>query len=590
MRLRRAVWLGLLVCLALSSCAYYNTYYLARKNYERGTDGLPYPVERPDPGQAQYFTKSIEFSRKLLGQYPTDKLVDDAYLLWARSLLGTDDPRQAIKLLEDFPTQFPQSPLQKDALFYLGVANRQARKYTPALRAFDEFLATADKNDDLRPYALLERSRTLTSLERHSEAAAAVAELIDRYPRFKLIDRARLARAEALLAKGAHEEARQAFRDLGTRANSDEERLRFLLREAESLEAGRRYDEELALLNDAIAHERPPIPADTSANRNVVQPAVAGSSGYGQLLVRIGTAQLMSGHLDKALDAYRRVALDYSRQPLAAEAQYRIGYAYETVGDDFEKARAEYQRVREHGAGGSFVDQANNRLSNLDRLAQFKSSTGDSAGKKAEAGFLLAEVYLFQLDKPERAVEEYRKIAQEFAGTPMAAKAMNAEAWVLSRKLERKNEADSLFWSVVHDYPKTAAQLAARDYLEMEGVSVPENLIQLPEPPVAVADTTALPPPQLAPPTDLTRIAPGPADSVVFGQSPLPFGGNLPPRTSMGPSTFRPGRTQGGPFASPAARDSAFPNPPPLLPPRDSTNVQPPQPGGVPPDTSKAPK
>lgn len=609
-RAAAVVSLAMAVAMALGSCAYYNTYYLARKNYDRGTGGLPYLPDRPDPANAQYFTKAIDFSKKVLAQYPKDKLVDDAYLLWARGLLGTDDPRQAIKLLEDFPDQFPQSSLQPDARFYLGVANRQARKYTIALHAFDDFLAMAPKKHELRPYAYLERARVLTSLERHGDAAQAAGEAIRLYPKFKLIDRARLARAEALLAQGAYEDARVAFHDLGNRADTDEERLRFLLRESESLEAGRRYDEELRLLNDAIAHETPPIRADTTGGRTDVQ-GVAGSPGYGQILVRIGTSELLSGNMDKALDAYRRVAQDYSRTPLGAEAQYRVGYAFETAGDDFDKARIEYQRVSEHGAGSSYVDQAHNRLANLDRLAQFKNASGDSADKKSEAAFLLAEVYLFQLEKPDRALEEYRKIATDFAGTPMAGKALNAAGWVLSRKLERKREADSLFWEVVHQYPKTEAQLAARDYLEMEGVVVPDTLIQFPEPKI---DTTRVVPPLAVEPID--SIPPNPADSLALQLGPRGPGGVFPPgidrRHQLRPPIpgAPPGSAFGTPPASPdslppfnpASPDSlphftptlpdSFPNPPSPAP-RDSGNVHPAQPGQPSPspsDSTKAPK
>ena len=50
---------------------------------------------------------------------------------------------------------------------------------------------------------------------------------------------------------------------------------------------------------------------------------------------------------------------------------------------------------------------------------------------------MLAEQYLFQLDKPERALDEYREIEDDYRGTPWGGKAMNAQAWVLSRKLER---------------------------------------------------------------------------------------------------------------------------------------------------------
>jgi tetratricopeptide (TPR) repeat protein len=439
------------------------------------------------------------------------------------------------------------------------------------------------------------------ALERPAEAAVAAGEVIAHYPSFKLVDQARLARAEALLARRAYDEARNAFHELGTRAKDDQERLQYLLREADCLEAGRRYDDELALLNDAIAHERPPVRADTTGlgKNQVVQPPVAGSDGFGRLLLRIGTARLLAGHMEEALQAYRRVTLDYARSGLAAEAQYRIGYAYETAADDFEKARAEYSRVRDHGGAGGFIDQASERLGNLDRLAQFRTSGGgDSTERKAESGFLLAELYLFQLEKPERALEEYRKIASDFTGTPIAAKAMNAQAWVLSRKLERKVEADSLFWAVVNEYPKTEAQLAARDYLEFEGVSVPENLIQAPEPKYAHADS--VPPPELPPvPTalgPLPQVAPSPSDSLRLGPHPP---GLVPPQTLINPPP--------GPPTATGPRPSRSSNPPPAASrspapsdtlhhggtARDSSNVTPPQPGTptVPPaDSTKTPK
>src|SRR5262249_47535276 len=136
----------------------------------------------------------------------------------------------------------------------------------------------------------------------------------------------------------------------------------------------------------------------------------------------------------------------------------------------------------DQAGGTTFADQAASRLANLDRITQFRSAGGDSTEKKAESAFMVAELYLFQLDKPDRALEQYRKIRQDFTAPAIAGKAINAEAWVLSRKPDHRRAADSLFWEVVNHYPATEAQLAARDYLEAEGISVPEHLIKLPEP------------------------------------------------------------------------------------------------------------
>jgi TolA-binding protein len=476
-----------------SSCAYYNTFYLARKYYDKGTNGEPYPLEPTTGATNQNFNKSIDYSKKVLGVYSKSKWVDDAYLLWARALLGKADPLQTANMLEAFPTRFPDSPIKDDARFYLGVSYRHARKYTRAVAQLDTFLSQSPKHP-LVSYAYLERARALASLERWNEAAESASFVIDRYPKSNLVPLARPARAEAYFRGAQYEQARADFQAMGLASRTDEERLSFLLREADCLEAARDYDAELALLRGALSHEQPPVVTEsTTPGQPASVQQVPGYDRYGRIALRVGTAHLLAGRLEEALETYSATLAQYPRTSIGAEAQYRLGFAHETAGDDFERAREEYAKVKEQSAASAFVAQANQRLQNLDRLAQYRSTGADSLERKAEAGFLLAELYLFQLDKPERALEEYRKIATEFAGSPYAGKALNAEAWVLSRKLDRPSEADSLFWRVVHEYPATEAQLAARDYLEARGNYVAADLIRLPEPPQPPAlDTLAL--------------------------------------------------------------------------------------------------
>ena len=251
----------------------------------------------------------------------------------------------------------------------------------------------------------------------------------------------------------------------------------------------------MGLLKEALAHERLPVVTEGATGPVAYQPTPGGDR-YGRILIRIGTVHLLAERQKEALDAYQEVVHLYPKSPLSAEAQYRVGYAFETAGDDFERARSEYARVKDEFPNSAFSTQAQSRLTNLDRVMQFRSTGGDTLQKRAEAGFLLAELYLFQLAKPERALEEYGKVAGELVGTPWAAKALTAEAWVLSRKLERRAEADSLLWVVVRQYPATESALAARDYLEQDGVAVPDSLIRLPLPPVpSPPDTTRLTPP-----------------------------------------------------------------------------------------------
>ena len=489
-------WLAAVALLLLSSCAYYNTFFMAKRYYAQATAGKPYVVDKPDPAATTNFNKSVDYCKKLLGNYPKSKYVDDAYLLWARGLIGKDDPGAAVEMLRSFTDKYPKSPLRGEATFYLGLAYRLNHRYSEAVTALQDYRRIAPKGS-LVPFSLLEQSRAYTSLRRFDDAAAVADTLVRDYPKHALHDRAMLARADARLALGDYPGARSDYQALGARADNDDERLQWLLKEADCLEAGHDYDGSLALLKNAIAHEPEPILSDTTGKAGFAAPSTTpGGDRWGQLELRIGGVYTLMGKAPEAISAFDDVILHYWRGPLAAEAQYRKAYAYEVVGDDFDTARHEYAKVRDQSAASVYATQASQRMANLDRLAQFRVAGGDSIAKIAEASFMKAELYLFQNDRPQRALEEYRSVSTRFAGTPWDAKALLAQAWVLSHRMQDSTTSESLLWAIVRDHPATEAQLAARDYLEERGEEVPDSLIKLPEHPLlAVVDSVPLTPP-----------------------------------------------------------------------------------------------
>ncbi len=501
-------------------------------------------MDRANAAQAQNYAKAIDYSKKVLANYPKSKWVDDAYLMWAKGLIGRDDPLQTVNMLQDFPGNFPKSDLKPQAEFYLGLAYRLARKYPQAIASLDEFLAQAPKSP-LVPYAHYERSLALASLKRFKESGDAAGQILAHFPKSLLYDRALRQRAEARFQEGDYEAAQQDFHAISLRATNDEERFQFFMREADCLESARKYDAELALLRDELSHTPPPPPPVQG------QLPPAGTSHYGRIMLRMGTANLLQGDTKTALEQFEGVLQDYPKTAIGAEAQYRIGFAYETGQDDFERALEEYGKVKEQFGNSAFTQLATQRSENLQRIEQYRQGTGaDSLEKKAQAAFLTAELYLFQLDKPRRALEEYGKVATEYAGTPVAGRALNAQAWVLSRKLDRKAEADSLFWVVVRQYPATEAQVAARDYLEMDGKTVPDSLIVLPAPAapdsaLLAADTTLAAPPDSVPRLGAHAFAPAdssghgrfgpPGEAMVQGLHPP----GMPGRDSLGFASVR---------------------------------------------------
>src|SRR5262245_902340 len=208
--LRGAVALGFLI--ALGGCAYYNTFYMARKNFDQATQGEPYPDERVTASAAApQYDKAITYSKALMSRYPKSKWVDDAYLLWARSVLGKGDPFQAADILDDFNQRFPKSGLQGDAMFFLAVAYRQARKFDQAIATLDDYQSKYPKNG-YAAYGWLERARVQFARRQFDEAAAAANVVMTRYRKNKaLADKALRVRAQANFERAVYDSARMDF-------------------------------------------------------------------------------------------------------------------------------------------------------------------------------------------------------------------------------------------------------------------------------------------------------------------------------------------------------------------------------------------
>jgi TolA-binding protein len=179
----------------------------------------------------------------------------------------------------------------------------------------------------------------------------------------------------------------------------------------------------------------------------------------GRVLLKEGQALAAVGKPWDAIQAYEQVIDEYRGTPYAAEAQYRIGYTYEVDLEDFDEAQKAYQAVSRHGRS-SFTEDAERRAKNLgtvkNLLAEAASDSASAAtAAAAQAHFMRAELYLFQQDKPEKALAEYQEIQKDFPGTEHEAKAALAEAWVRMNALADTARGRAKYAEVMRRFPDT---------------------------------------------------------------------------------------------------------------------------------------
>ena len=485
----------LVLALPLAGCAYFNTFYSAKKNFEaaelqRAQATTEDPEGRANAGQAALYDKAIEGGTKILVEYSKSKWVDDALLLIGRSLLAKGDYAGAQKKFDELNAGFPNSDLRADATYWSAVAADRDKRAQDALVLYDSLLAHYPKSKNFES-ARLRRSNLYLSIKQPDKAIVDLKDLSGRSGSMGYD--AGLKLADALFAKRDFAAARDEYLKVAERAPTEQQRLDARLKAGDCEEAQGNY------AGAAESYLRLLRASKTDAAKASAR-------------LRYGNALALGGEVDRGLAELKIVVDDYPRTPYAAEALYRTGYLHEVVRDDFDEAAKAYDRVNEQSPGSPYSIAAKTRRDNLERIAATIAAARDTtpAGRAAETALRHAENELFQLGHPEKALEGYDKAEKANPSGPLAPRAAYAKGWILARRLGRPDEAKAAFQAVVDKYPESVEADRARRMLatpndstqagiKLAGTAmafplVPGNPMYVPPPPSsAPRKTTAKP-------------------------------------------------------------------------------------------------
>ena len=404
--------LGLLSLVILTAgCAYFNTFYLAKKYYREGKKAQERSIlESVAPEAATRYDMTIRQCQKVLADYPTSKWADDASFLLSAATYGKGDNVVAIRRLEEFREKFPKSPFLPEARLILGLAHLKRRDYAEA----DSIFESCD-----RDYPKLERRGELYFHAGESRAAQRDYRLaLAWYDRAVNTAKSRRERSnalrrtgDALVASGRPDRAIDVYAEALRSEERSKYRLDIALRRAEALRDLERYDDAVSLLEqwrpNAIAEKR-----------------------EGELLLRLHDVRARVGKTNEAINGYRRLIETYPNTPVAADAQFRIGYLFESALNDFDGAAKEYEKLKT-GPPSEFQAQANRRSQGLAALKKYRETLGaDTTQAKARSAFLMAELYYFQLERPDSALLQYSMVESQYPQSVYAPKSAYARLWI----------------------------------------------------------------------------------------------------------------------------------------------------------------
>lgn len=155
--IKKVILPGLLLSLFLASCAYFNTFYNAETAYQNGYEAMRQEERERQSATSetnQYFREAVNKGRKILEQYGDSKYVDDAYLIMGKSYYYLKQYTASRDNLSEMLEKFPDSPLAYEARLFLGKAYLATDDYVLARHTLEQ-LVEDNASKEIRAQAYL---------------------------------------------------------------------------------------------------------------------------------------------------------------------------------------------------------------------------------------------------------------------------------------------------------------------------------------------------------------------------------------------------------------------------------------------------
>ena len=425
-----------LIAAFVAGCAYYNTFYLAKRYYKDAQNAEEKSIDDAiAPDAAVKYEAVIRQCNKILVDYRKSKWVDDATYLSGAAMYGKRDYSGAIKRLDSLLIKFPESPFVPDARLVQGLAYLKRKDYEIADSIFVA-VAKAYPNHP-RQWELYFHAGESRALQRRYDDALKWYEIAVGIAKARRERSDAMRRAgDALFASSRKDSAAVVYAACLKVEERGEKRIDVALKRGEALRDLRRYQEAL----DFLEYWRPIAEAERRD---------------GELALRIYEVMGLLGRHADAIAGYRKLIEKSPRTAVAYEAQFQIGYLYEAAKGDLDQAAKEYDKLRSE-APSEFQRQAARRAQNLTTLREFQATiNADTTQARARAAFRLAELYYFEMGRRDSAITQYREVEALFPASAYAPKSAYARLWIAAYDRNDTLAAQGLTDSIAQKYRGT---------------------------------------------------------------------------------------------------------------------------------------
>ncbi len=381
--------------LLLNSCAYYNTFYNAKKLFDTAQKMEVRENGRPVPIAIQNYNKVIEKCAYILREYPNSKWADDALFLMARSnYYKKQNILQAKEQFRNLIRIFPKSDYVPESYIYIAEIDFEMNSFAEGHQIYNELLMN-QAYSDYHAKVLLAQSRVYIEQSDYEKARINLRRIINDYSSKKEYETAYIALGNSYLETEDYTKAKEIFETIlnlrlprRTRMNAQ-----YYLALCEFYLQN--YTESLNTVRELIRLE---YQADLLPRLQLLQARIfAGIKQYQQ-----------------AETLFQSVIENNKRTSYSAEASYHLAQMYFLDLLEYEKAISAYNQVRSEFVNSPFTEKAIERSSVVSQIVQFSDTKRNITTRELiDEQLKLAEYYLYVLNLPDSSFAVYDNIRKQ---------------------------------------------------------------------------------------------------------------------------------------------------------------------------------
>ena len=450
----RRLFLPLVLCtLFLSGCAYYNTFYNAKKQFKKAEQShKDKPAELGlSSSQRDLYEQAIKKASKVLTFYPNSKYADDALFMMGKAYFRMEALGKAQRKFEELLANYPQSKFRWETYYLLGTALYYLDDLTRSRDALSAVIDAKKRNDwaDDAQFLLGEMAFDSGDYQQAVEEYSRIAEV---YPKSPLKADALSMMGECHFKLGNYREALAAFQEASEREPRWQSRYMLDLRAGECYLKLSEYQQALAIFERLARSDRyiDHLP---------------------QIRLRIAEVYYFMGDSVQATQDYEEIIKKNPKTKEAAWAYYQLGLIQMENFDHLSVAKDYFDKSKSEFPSSEAAGLASLKRSQINKLEEYQQKVAASDSlQDAQLRFALAETYLLDLDRPDSALVHYQRVVELAPLSKYAPQSAFTAAWIVENITKDTAKSREMYQDLIAAYPFSESANAARERLNQPAV------------------------------------------------------------------------------------------------------------------------